>query len=81
LSAGPGDSGEERRRSAPPESPARPGDDELGRSPARTPEKERRTGDAADDVFYCDLCGEEMLNLHCKLICEHCGYKRDCSDP
>ncbi len=33
------------------------------------------------ETFYCDLCGNEMLNLHCKLICERCGYKRDCSDP
>lgn len=32
-------------------------------------------------AFFCDLCGHEMLDLHCKLICERCGYKRDCSDP
>lgn len=32
-------------------------------------------------VFMCDLCGAQMLNLHCKLICNQCGYKRDCSDP
>ncbi len=32
-------------------------------------------------VYLCDLCGHPMLNLHCKLICEQCGYKRDCSDP
>ncbi|MDG2282457.1 MAG: hypothetical protein P8L45_05020 [Longimicrobiales bacterium] len=32
-------------------------------------------------VFCCDLCGAQMLNLHCKLICKQCGYKRDCSDP
>ena len=36
---------------------------------------------AEQDEFFCDLCGAEMLNLHCKLICERCGYKRDCSDP
>ena len=34
-----------------------------------------------EQVFYCDLCGNQMLNLHCKLVCERCGYKRDCSDP
>ena len=34
-----------------------------------------------EQVFYCDLCGNQMLNLHCKLVCEQCGYKRDCSDP
>lgn len=37
--------------------------------------------EADDEVYYCDLCGNVMLNLHCKLICERCGYKRDCSDP
>jgi hypothetical protein len=36
---------------------------------------------AEEHLFYCDLCGSVMLNLHCKLICERCGYKRDCSDP
>ena len=34
-----------------------------------------------EQVFFCDLCGAQMLNLHCKLICEQYGYKRDCSDP
>jgi hypothetical protein len=34
-----------------------------------------------EDVYLCDLCGAVMLNLHCKLICERCGYRRDCSDP
>jgi hypothetical protein len=32
-------------------------------------------------VYHCDLCGHAMLDLHCKLICQRCGYKRDCSDP
>lgn len=32
-------------------------------------------------VIYCDLCGAPMLDLHCKLSCKNCGYKRDCSDP
>jgi hypothetical protein len=45
-------------------------------SPSRGTEAEE-----SEEVFYCDLCGAEMLNLHCKLICERCGYKRDCSDP
>ncbi|GEM_PF-2719000 len=29
----------------------------------------------------CDLCGAAMIDLHCKLICRQCGFKRDCSDP
>lgn len=32
-------------------------------------------------VTFCDLCGSPMLDLHCKLSCKNCGYKRDCSDP
>lgn len=29
----------------------------------------------------CDLCGAEMFDHNCKIICPNCGYKRDCSDP
>jgi len=29
----------------------------------------------------CDLCGGPFLDLHCKLTCQRCGYRRDCSDP
>jgi len=47
-------------------------DDDSGAPPRET---------ESEEIFYCDLCGAEMLNLHCKLICERCGYKRDCSDP
>lgn len=35
----------------------------------------------ARKVTICDLCGAPMLDLHCKLSCKNCGYKRDCSDP
>jgi hypothetical protein len=30
---------------------------------------------------FCDICGFPMLDVHCKLICRHCGFMRDCSDP
>lgn len=29
----------------------------------------------------CEICETETLKLHCKIICNNCGYKRDCSDP
>mgnify|MGYP006160170211 FL=1 len=32
-------------------------------------------------IYVCDLCGTEMLDLHCKLRCPTCGFMRDCSDP
>ena len=38
-------------------------------------------GRVVESVLHCDLCGAVMVDLHCKLICERCGYKRDCSDP
>jgi hypothetical protein len=28
----------------------------------------------------CPLCGHLLLAIHCKLICEDCGYREDCSD-
>lgn len=31
--------------------------------------------------YTCDFCGYQMLDLHCKLRCEQCGFIRDCSDP
>jgi glycine oxidase len=29
----------------------------------------------------CDLCGAEMNEWHCRIVCPSCGYQRDCSDP
>lgn len=29
----------------------------------------------------CELCGGIVVSVKCKLICESCGYTRDCSDP
>lgn len=29
----------------------------------------------------CDLCGHEVVEVHCKLRCLNCGFTRDCSDP
>jgi len=32
--------------------------------------------------FYdpCTICGMPMLANKCKILCLHCGFKRDCSD-
>lgn len=58
----------------------RPREDSDG-GPAGRPGDGEPSGAPEEQVFLCDLCGNVMLNLHCKLICERCGYKRDCSDP
>ncbi len=34
----------------------------------------------ADDT-YCWLCKGPVVKRHCKIICEQCGFVRDCSDP
>ncbi|NKE69355.1 hypothetical protein MNODULE_01125 [Nitrospiraceae bacterium HYJII51-Mn-bac16s-1-B09] len=57
--------------------------DEVGVRPKSSPSKEvlPDTGKSAKKLYWCDLCGAPMLDLHCKLICRRCGFKRDCSDP
>lgn len=47
----------------------------------RDPRTEHPAAGGGETLYVCDLCGHVMLDLHCKLICEQCGYKRDCSDP
>ena len=32
-------------------------------------------------IWTCDRCGAVMIELHCKLRCDNCGFTRDCSDP
>ena len=34
----------------------------------------------ADDTS-CWLCGGPVSKRHCKIICQQCGFTRDCSDP
>ena len=43
--------------------------------------REAPVSEALDPSLECELCGAEMLSLHCKLVCPNCGYRRDCSDP
>jgi len=32
-------------------------------------------------VWICDRCASQLVDLHCKLRCDNCGFMRDCSDP
>jgi 8-oxo-dGTP diphosphatase len=34
-----------------------------------------------DDDTYCWTCGGPVLKRHCKIVCQVCGFTRDCSDP
>jgi len=29
----------------------------------------------------CPICGFPSVEEKCKVICQNCGYTRDCSDP
>jgi hypothetical protein len=33
------------------------------------------------DDTYCWVCGATIVEMHCKIVCQHCGFTRDCSDP
>ena len=33
------------------------------------------------DDTYCWVCDGPVTKRHCKIICEQCGFVRDCSDP
>ena len=46
--------------------------------PSAAPGSESPVETATD--LTCDLCGSPMYEVHCKVICRSCGYKRDCSD-
>jgi hypothetical protein len=54
------------------------------RAGAPPPDDTARAGRHTDPSVpapACDLCGYPMRESHCKLICDQCGYVRDCSDP
>ena len=36
---------------------------------------------STEPEYHCDLCGAAMQEWHCRIICNACGYQRDCSDP
>jgi len=40
-----------------------------------------RDAQVDSDAPRCWVCSAVMHEIHCKLICPHCGYTRDCSDP
>jgi hypothetical protein len=38
-------------------------------------------GRVGEWVHVCDCCGEVMEERQCKIVCNRCGYRRDCTDP
>ncbi len=38
------------------------------------------SGSSTDDTV-CWVCGGHTMKRNCKIICERCGFMRDCSDP
>ena len=33
------------------------------------------------DDTYCWVCGGDVLKRNCKIVCQACGFMRDCGDP
>jgi hypothetical protein len=33
------------------------------------------------DDTCCWVCGAAIVEVHCKIVCQKCGFTRDCSDP
>ncbi|MSR46706.1 MAG: hypothetical protein EXS13_06535 [Planctomycetes bacterium] len=70
--------------------------DEAGELPREGAGEPSRAADAADferaaagslgrrfapPEGRCEICGFSQLDRHCKVVCPHCGFVRDCSDP
>jgi hypothetical protein len=28
----------------------------------------------------CERCGEQMVQVHCTMMCNNCGFSKDCND-
>jgi len=33
-----------------------------------------------EPTLYCPVCSERLVQNHCKLVCEKCGYFMSCAD-
>jgi hypothetical protein len=36
---------------------------------------------ASEEGEVCWVCGGSVIERHCKIVCQVCGFMRDCSDP
>lgn len=64
------------------------GDEDLSRDPEHppsgtdTPDSDpAQPVDVSQDDTWCWVCGGPVIERHCKIICQVCGFTRDCSDP
>jgi hypothetical protein len=53
--------------------------EETGRE-ERAGEPPETPANATNAAAICPICGGPLLGIHCKLVCENCGYREDCSD-
>jgi hypothetical protein len=37
--------------------------------------------DRLEGEVVCWVCGGPVIERHCKIVCQVCGFTRDCSDP
>lgn len=46
-----------------------------------SPATDAPPGSSGFDDEVCWLCGGATIKRNCKIVCEQCGFLRDCSDP
>lgn len=52
----------------------------LAPPPQPTPPAFKPVYQPADDT-YCWMCNGPVVKRHCKIVCQLCGFTRDCGDP
>jgi len=55
-------------------------DGPAGGEPGSGPSPVRRLPEDADPTDRCPICESPLFRVQCKLICQNCGYREDCSD-
>ncbi len=56
-------------------------EDGFAQEPVRASADVSRAGYRPEDDTYCWLCSGPVVKRHCKIVCQVCGFTRDCSDP
>ena len=53
----------------------------VAATPLSTPTTSIQYSYRPSEDTYCWMCQGPVLKRHCKIVCQVCGFTRDCSDP